>query len=95
MGMKRALTTSHHSQADGQTEILNQTLEIALRSYVGPLRDDWSKYLDGIMLAYNTTIHTATNFAPAYLLRGYTPITCSTVLHLGPSIDRSQLLVEK
>ncbi len=64
MGMKRVLTTSHHPQADGQTEILNQTLEIALRSYVGPSRDDWSKYLDAIMLAYNTTVHTATNFAP-------------------------------
>jgi len=26
MGMKRALTTAYHSQADGQTEIMNQTL---------------------------------------------------------------------
>ncbi len=40
MGMKRALTTSHHPQADGQTEILNQGLEIALRAYIGPNRDD-------------------------------------------------------
>ena len=47
------------------------------------------------MLAYNTTVYTATNFAPAYLLRGYMPITRSTVIHKGPSIDRSQSLVEK
>jgi hypothetical protein len=34
MGMQRALTTAHHPQADGQTEIMNQGLEIALRAYV-------------------------------------------------------------
>jgi len=49
MGMKRALTTSYHPQADGQTEILNQTLEIALRVYVGPSRTDWVEHIDGLM----------------------------------------------
>ena len=39
MGMKRALTTVYHPQADGQTEIMNQTPEISLRAYVGPNKD--------------------------------------------------------
>jgi len=30
MGMKRALTTAYHPQADGQTEIMNQTFKISL-----------------------------------------------------------------
>src|ERR1041384_2433370 len=30
IGIKRALTTAYHPQADGQTEIMNQILEIAL-----------------------------------------------------------------
>ena len=30
MGMKRALTTAYHPQADGQTKIMNQSLEISL-----------------------------------------------------------------
>src|SRR5882762_3846191 len=36
MGMTRSLTTAYHPQADGQTEVLNQSLEISLRAYVGP-----------------------------------------------------------
>jgi hypothetical protein len=88
MGMKRALTTAYHPQADGQTEIMNQTLEISLRAYIGPNRDDWTSSLDGLALSYNSTPHTATGFAPAYLLRGYVPITKSSLIHSPEGIPR-------
>lgn len=88
MGIRRALTTAHHPQADGQTEVLNQTLEIALRAYVSETRDDWATHLDGITLSYNTTPHTATSYPPAYLLRGYLPVTGSSLIHEPPSIPR-------
>ena len=81
MGTKRSLTTAYHPQADGQTEILNQTIEIALRAYIGPSRNDWEQHLDALSLAYNSSPHTATTFAPAYLLRGFTPVTFSTLLN--------------
>ncbi|KLO04838.1 hypothetical protein SCHPADRAFT_808112, partial [Schizopora paradoxa] len=67
------LTTSHHPQADGQTEILNQTIEIAIRAYVGPARDDWAEMIGPIQLAYNSSINASTKFTPAYLLRGFEP----------------------
>ena len=85
MGMIRSLTTAYHPQADGQTEVLNQSLEISLRAYVSPSRNDWGNYLDALALSYNTTPHTATGFAPAYLLRGYIPTTGSTLTEL-PSL---------
>jgi hypothetical protein len=88
MGMARSLTTAYHPQADGQTEILNQSLEISLRAYVGPSRNDWVNYLDALALSYNTTPHTATGFAPAYLLRGYIPTTGSTLVHHPEGITR-------
>ena len=69
MGTKRSLTTAYHPQADGQTEILNQTLEIALCTYIGPSRDDWEQHLD---VTYNSSPHTATRFSPAYPLCGFT-----------------------
>jgi hypothetical protein len=73
MNIKRALTTSYHPQADGQTEVLNQTLEIALRCYVNPLRDNWDEFVGPFTLSYNTSKHTATGFSPAFLLYGYAP----------------------
>ena len=88
MGTKRSLTTAYHPQADGQTEVLNQTLEIALRAYIGPSRNDWEQHLDALSLSYNSSPHTATTFAPAYLLRGFIPITTSTLINPPPHIPR-------
>ena len=85
-GMIRSLTTAYHPQADGQTEVLNQSLEISLCAYVGPSRNDWVNYLDALALSYNTTPHTATGFAPAYLLRGYILTTRSTLVQELPGL---------
>ena len=89
MGMRRSLTTSYHPQSDGQTEVMNQGLEISLRAYIGPSRDDWSTHLDSLALAYNSTPHSATGYAPAYLLRGYVPVTGSTLIHHPEAVPRS------
>ena len=89
MGMRRSLTTSYHPQADGQTEILNQGLEISICAYIGPDRNNWSEMLDALALSYNSSPHTATGFSPAYLLRGFQPITSTTILNPSSSIDRT------
>ena len=88
MGMIRSLTTAYHPQADGQTEVLNQFLEIFLCAYIGLSRNDWVNYLDTLALSYNTTPHMATRFAPVYLLRGYIPTTGSTLVHHPEGITR-------
>src|SRR6202050_4175362 len=67
---------------------MNQTLEISLRAYIGPNRDNWVASLDSLALSYNSTPHTATGFAPAYLLQGYVPVTGSSLLHSLESIQR-------
>ena len=91
MGMRRSLTTSYHPQADGQTEILNQGLEISISTYIGPDRDDWSKMLDALALSYNSSPHTVTGFSPAYLLRGFQPLTSTTIIGQPSSIDRTKI----
>jgi len=86
MNIKRALTTAYHPQADGQMEVMNQTLEVALRAYIGPDRDDWSKFLDGFALSYNNSTHSVTGFTPAFLLFGFHPLTESGFLASGPEM---------
>lgn len=91
MGMRRALTTAYHPQADGQTEALNQYLEVAVRCYVERLdnRDRWSKLLTSLTFAYNCTPHSSTERTPLFLLRGYQPLTGSTIIHGEEPIDRT------
>jgi hypothetical protein len=95
MGMRRSLTTAYHPQADRQTEIMNQLLEISLRVYIGLSRDDWTNHLDGLALAYNMIPHLSTGFAPAYLLHGYVPVTGSMLLTDQPSIPHPVNEVDK
>ena len=88
IGMIRSLITAYHPQADGQTEVLNQSLEILLHGYVGSSRNNWVNYFDALALSYNTTPYMATRFAPVYLLRGYIPTTGSTLVHHPEGIVR-------
>ena len=88
MGMVRSLTTAYHPQYDGQTKVLNKFFEISLHAYVSLSRNDWVSYLDALELSYNTTPHTATGFAPVYLLRGYILTTRSTLVFHPEGIAR-------
>jgi hypothetical protein len=93
VGIKRALTTSYHPQADGQTEIMNQTLETALRCYVSKDRNDWDDYLQPFCLSYNSTPHSSTGYSPAELLFGFKPLTASRLLtDLGESHGSESLI---
>ncbi|QRV87090.1 Retrovirus-related Pol polyprotein from transposon [Ceratobasidium sp. AG-Ba] len=74
LGIKRALTTAHHPQADGQTEVMNQNLEIMLRSYIDQVKSNWSELLPALAFSYNTSTHSVTRQTPAFLLRGYEPL---------------------
>src|SRR6202165_5370077 len=88
---KRSLTAAYHPQADGQTEILNQTIEVALRSFTSKERGDWSIHLPYLAFAYNTTPHSATKYAPHFLLTGFPAEMPLDFLNPKPYIHRDPL----
>jgi len=43
LGIKRAISMAYHPQTDGQTERINQEIEVFLRHYINYRQDDWTK----------------------------------------------------
>lgn len=55
MGIKQKLSTSFHSQTDGQTERTNQTIEQYLRCYLNYQQDNWVSLLPMTQFAFNNS----------------------------------------
>ena len=91
LGAKRALTTAYHPQADGQSEILNQTIEVAIRAYINRDKNNWTDLLPSITFSYDNTPHTATKYPPSYLLFGFQPKIPATFLVEDDTISRKAL----
>ena len=69
-GTKLDIATAHHQQTDGQSERQIRTLEEYLRSFVNDSGRDWDERLVHAELAYNTSKHASTGFAPLMLHAG-------------------------
>ena len=73
LGIKSAMTTAFHPQADGQTERVNQSLEQYLRCYTNFRQDDWAYLLPSAEFAYNNQTHESTKNSPFFVEYGRHP----------------------
>jgi hypothetical protein len=89
LNVETALSTAYHPQTDGQTERLNQDVEIFLRLYVNHMQDDWAEWLSQAEFSYSNRIHSATGYTPFYLDHGRHPRTPLNVIPrtTSPSAD--------
>jgi hypothetical protein len=67
------MSSSYHSQTDGQSDRLNQSLEGFLRCAVNSCPRQWNKWLSVAELWYNTSYHSALGRSPFEVLYGHPP----------------------
>lgn len=70
------MSTTYHTQPDGQTEVVNRSLGNMLRSLVGDNIRSWKSYQYQAEFAYNHTTNRNTCFSPFHVVYGH--------VHSGP-----------
>ena len=72
-GVQLAMSSSYHLQTDGQTEVVNRSLEQYLRSFTSDRPAEWVEWLPLCEYWFNTNFHVSTKCTPFEALYGIPP----------------------
>jgi hypothetical protein len=73
MGIKLTMSSAYHPQTDGQSERVNQCLEMFLRCAIHNSPKKWKQWPPQAELWYNTNYHSSLCCSPFKALYGYDP----------------------
>ncbi|KAK5820460.1 hypothetical protein PVK06_025507 [Gossypium arboreum] len=71
---KLAFSSTYHPQSDGQTEVVNRTIEMYLRCLFSDRPQQWIDWVPWAEYCYNTSYHTALRGTPFQLVYGRDPL---------------------
>ena len=74
-GVRQKMSTSYHPQTDGQTEVMNRTLEDYLRAFTQDGQDSWDEMLTMAEFPMNNAVNASTGETPFFLNYGKHPVT--------------------
>ena len=73
LGYSLSLSTAYHPQTNGETERVNQELEVYLQIFCQNHPFSWADRLPTAKFTHNYCPHSVTNVSPFYLMYGYEP----------------------
>ena len=73
LGIKTTASTAYHPQTDGQTERVNQELEMYIRMFCNHHQNDWDELLPSTEFAAANHIHSSTQVTPFIADTGQNP----------------------
>lgn len=88
MDVQPNMSTTYHPQSDGQTERVNQCLEMYLRCSVSVSPTKWASWLPLAEFWYNTSFHTTIGCSPFKALYGVEPT--HGLFHVASSVDNTE-----
>ena len=80
-GTELVMFSAYHPQSDGQTEVVNRSLEQYLRAFVGDKPNAWADWLHLAEYWFNTNFHTSTKLTPFEALYGIPPPSLLDYIH--------------
>lgn len=90
-GTRISMSSSYHPQSDGQTEVVNRTLEQYLRCFTGEQPTKWVEWLAWAEYSYNTAVHSSSKISPFEAVYGVSP---PTMLSYVPGTTKVQAVDE-
>lgn len=69
-GTKLVFSSVYHPQSDGQTEVVNGTIEMYLHYFTGDHTMEWVQWISWAEYAYNTGYHSSSKATPLKLFMG-------------------------
>lgn len=63
-GVQLAMSLAYHPQSDGQTKVVNKSLEHYLRAFVADGPKTWAEWLPLENFWFNTNFHTSIKLTP-------------------------------
>jgi len=74
------MSIAYHPQIDGQTEVINGSLEQYLQAFTSEKPHRWAKWLPLAKFYFNSNFHTSLKMTPFEVLYGF-PTPNNAVLH--------------
>ena len=68
VGYNHIYSTTYHSQSNGMIERFNATFVPQIAKLQDKENNNWDEFLSSVVFAYNTGIHSTTNYSPFQLL---------------------------